>query len=84
MNLIAGTNKIWNALIHHAEPHIKLFLQFIGFTINRLKQGFDEVFNLYNNEQKVTNQVCNLKNVVQTLLLWNTDIILENFEAHRV
>ena len=27
---------------------------------NPMKQGFEEVFNIYNNEQKVTNQVRNI------------------------
>ena len=27
---------------------------------NHMKQGFEEVFNVYNNEQKVTNQVRNI------------------------
>ena len=32
---------------------------------DHMKQGFEEVFNVYNNEQKVTNQVCN---IIQVLL----------------
>jgi len=41
--------------------------QYDGFN-NHIKQGFEEVFNVYNNEQKVTNQVCNITQVFMCVI----------------
>ena len=43
---------------------------------NHMKQGFEEVFNVYNNEQKVTNQVCNIIEVFLCVISQSTVLLI--------